>query len=417
MRLFKFEDKKDRLVFLVGCFSSVYISLVGRVYIGELIIFFLYLFKPEVRRISFPPFMKKVRNLLWIWLASAIVSDLVRGTPMVDSIKGMISILFLILLLPFVYWALHDKFERWFDFFLGSIVSSQITYYFLTSTTEFGSTEIWKIYAYIPLITALAGLLYKAGHAKLSCFTFFLCGFWGLYNGSRNCFLICSLAFVVILYTRRFAYNSLKESFAAYKKHILGLAVLLIVGLVAVDLSYEYLAVNGHLGDEAYEKYMKQTNNDVGLASGRVESLIAASLVTKSPIFGYGSYAKDRTNYVYNYYISHNLNINIRRFDYDEDSVENMLPRHSRIFGLWMWHGMGAGLFWLFVVFLFYRVLRSGCLLMYPELLGLTIYTLFLEIWNTFFSIMGERLGPLFFWTFLLLVYDKYVSIRDYECE
>ena len=62
MGIIKFEDRKDRIVFFVGCFSTFYVSILGRVYVGELIIFLLYLFKSSIRGVQMPPYLKKINN-------------------------------------------------------------------------------------------------------------------------------------------------------------------------------------------------------------------------------------------------------------------------------------------------------------------------------------------------------------------
>lgn len=82
--------RKDKIVFLVGCFATFYVNLVGRVYVGELIIFALYL----MRRETFMPLPKELKILvrfMALWLISAIVTDWIRDTPLIDMIKGTVS--------------------------------------------------------------------------------------------------------------------------------------------------------------------------------------------------------------------------------------------------------------------------------------------------------------------------------------
>lgn len=405
-------NRKDKIVFLVGCFSTFYVNIIGRVYVGELIIFLIYLFLPQAR-ISLPKNIKIISNLLYFWLISAIISDLWNQTPLVDMIKGMTSILFLIVLLPFAYWALYDRLSRWMVFYLGTIISSQLTYYLITSQTAFGSTDIWRIYSYSPLITGLAVYLYWKGRFKLSYITFILLGFWILFNGSRNVFITCSFT-VIILYTiDKYLRYDIIDQFAIYRHRTGTLIIVILIGLVAVDNVYESLASNGTLGEEAYKKYIKQSTSSLGLASGRIEAIMDADLISKSPIIGYGSYAKDRTSYVRNFYIKHHIPFNPSTFDRDENSVENMLPRHSRIGGLWMWHGIGAGVFWIYILFLIFRTFKTGAFLIEPKLIGLCIFTMMTEVWDIFFSIMSVRLPLLFLIVFLILIYQKYKDLEE----
>lgn len=404
-------DRKDKLVFIVGCFATFYLNIIGRVYVGELIIFLLYLFKPETR-VSLPNEVKILIKLLYLWMASAIITDLWCHTPTLDMIKGVISILFLIALVPFVYWALYDRPSRWMVFYLGTVVSSQLTYYLLFSQTEFGSTDIWKTYSYAPLFTGAAIFSYWKGKKKLSYLIFLGFGLWILFGGSRNVFITCGFT-VIILYTiNRFADDSISDQISQYHKKVGVLIISVFVGVFIIDNVYETLASNGTLGIKAYEKYIKQSSSSLGLASGRIEAIMDADLISKSPIIGYGSYAKDKNSYVMNFYLKHHIPFNAKTFDRDVNSVENMLPRHSRIGGLWMWHGIGAGIFWIYILFIIFRAFKNGSFLLEPRLLGLCIFTMMTEVWDIFFSIMSTRLPLLFMIVYLIILNRNYKKLE-----
>lgn len=405
-------DKKDKIVFLVGCFASFYINIIGRVYVGELFIFLLYLTKTETRT-RLPKELKTLTNLMYLWLTSAVITDLWCHTPFVDMIKGIISILFLIVLVPFVYWALYDKVSRWIVFYLGTIISSQLTYYLITSQTEFGNAEIWRTYSYAPLFSGLAIFLYWKDYKFCSYVVFLFYGIWILFGGSRNLFISSSMTVIILYVVNKFASYSLQKQFLQYRKNTYALILSMIIGIVVIANVYEYLASNGTLGITAYEKYNKQKNSEFGLASGRLEAIMDMDLISKSPIIGYGSFAKDKSNYRLHFYIDHHIPFNSKAFEHDVDSVKNMLPRHSRIGGLWMWHGIGAGIFWIYTLLLIFKVLRTGCFILEPRLMGLCIYTMLIELWNTFFSIMSVRLPLLFMWVYLILIYKQYKELNQ----
>ena len=413
-----FNDKKDAIVFLVGCFSTFYIDFVGRVYVGELIIFLLYLFYPKTRK-EMPRGVKKLWLLIFLWLVSAIVTDFYRDTPLIDTIKGFVSELFLMALVPFACWALRDKISRIFVFYLGSVVSTQLTYYLIFSQTEFGSTEIWETYSYLAVLKGLAIYIYWRGNHRLSYLLFLIIGFFALSGGSRNAFLIC-LVSVIILYNIDVTMAKNKHEnqgdihsfiIGSYQKKLVRLVFALLIGLFVISNAYEYMASNGFLGEEAYVKYTNQKDSDLGLSIGRMGTIMDIDLIMDSPIIGYGSYAKDYTGYVENFYLKHNVPYQSDRFDIDVDSVENMLPRHSRMFGMWMWHGIGAGIFWIYIFLLFFKTIKNGCVLLEPKLLGYSIYTLFAESWANLFSVMAERLPPIFFWVFLILINEQYKQL------
>lgn len=413
-----FNDRKDLIVFLVGCFSTFYIDFIGRIYVGELMIFLLYIIYPKTR-IKLSPKVKKLVILMLLWLVSAIITDIYRETPLLDMIKGVTSQIFLVSLVPFAYWALYDKISRWLVFYFGSVVSSQLTYYLIFSQTEFGSSDVWMTYSYISLFIGITVYVYWKGNYLLSYVLLVSIGVWGLFGGSRNAFLICVIS-AILLYNldKSLTKNSNSEhnyniqySIKVYQNKLVRLVFALLVGLFVISSAYEFLAVNGILGEKAYVKYSKQKDSDVGLASSRLPTIMDIDLITKSPIIGYGSFAKDYTGYVEKYYIEHNIEYQSSRFNIEIDSVENMLPRHSRMFGLWMWHGIGAGIFWIYILHLFFRTLKNGCFLLEPKLLCLSVYTFMMEFWNNLFSPMAERIPPIFFWVFLILINEQYKQL------
>lgn len=407
------EKNKDKLVFVVGICSALSVSVIGRVYLGELIVFLTYiLHSASFKQYKENSTIKKIIKLGFVWLASQLISDFFRDSSMTDTIKGSVSILFLIGQLPFAYWALKDKPKRWLIFFAGYVISTQINYYTVFSLTEFGSAAVWRVYSYVPLASFAAAWCYYKGKKKLAYIILLSFGFWTLFNESRNVFLTNTMTVVILCMIDKYNKADMSRSVTLFKRNIIKNFIILFIGLFAVDVVYENLASTGYLGDYAYEKYMKQKKSSAGMASGRLEFIMAMDLVSKSPIIGYGSYAKDRTNYVYNYYVEHNIDFNPAMFDYDVDSVANMLPRHSRIGGLWMWHGIGAGVFWIFILSLIFRIFKNGYIMYEPALLCLSVNICMQELWDTLFSPMSIRLPLLFFLSFIILCESNYKRIQ-----
>lgn len=398
-----YEKRKDWFIFLIGLGSAITVDFIGRVYLSELLIFISTLFI-NLRGYKKIKVLRTVSKLGFVWLASQLITDYIRHTPTVDMVKGSVSIVFLIALLPFAYWALHDKISRWLYFYIGYVISYQINYYFFFSLTEFGSAEVWQVYSYVPLAAISATLLYIKNHKRLSYLLLFGFGLWTLFNQSRNVFLINTLTVIVLVYIDNLPKRNKEKSINYFRKRFVHFLVLMVIGLFAIDGVYENLASKGILGDYAYEKYMKQKYTSVGIASGRLEAIMDIDLISKSPIIGYGSYAKDKTNYVGKYYAEHKIE-DTRKID-DPDSL-NLLPRHSRIFGLWMWHGIGAGIFWFYILYVIWRIFKNGYILHSSKLLCLCVYCSFSELWDTLFSPMAIRLP--------LLLFLVYIAILEYE--
>ena len=181
------------------------------------------------------------------------------------------------------------------------------------------------------------------------------------------------------------------------------MAITLILGGLFLDLSYEKLASSGRLGEYARAKYeMQKASSGSIFMGGRSGTFMAIDLISKSPFVGYGSYAKDTFGYVQDYATKHNIVIVDK--DVAVDSVENMLPRHTIIFGIWMWHGIGGGLFWLFILFFISKAFISGVYLKSGKLLCLSILTMWTVLWQLFFSILSVRLPIIFFLVFTIIL-------------
>ena len=403
------DKARKRIIFLIGCLSQIPVDIVGRMYAAELIIFIMYFLYPETRP-TLPPCIKKLRGFMYLWLASQLVTDIYRSTPLVDTAKGAISIIFLILLLPFMTWMLSSNIKNWIYYYFGGIVSSQLNFYLFFSQTEFGAADIWQAYAYAPLFSGFAVYLYSKGkyYHNIAYIVYLLFGVWILFQGSRNVFLTSALTTLLLYLIDKYNSSNINSMRFQYQKKIWGVMFALTVGLFAVSHAYEFFASHGYLGDKAYEKYWAQKNNDLGLVSGRIETIMDIDLISKSPIIGYGSYAKDTWGYKASFMREHGLRV----IETDKDEI-NMLPRHSAMFGTTMWHGLGCGVFWIFILLTFYRSFRSGYFITDPAVLMICVSAMFSSLWNTFFSPFAGRLGYIIIWVYLLLSYNHYIKVRN----
>lgn len=395
--------KKDWLIFIIGVLSVVPIRIIGRVYIAELVIFLIY---PYISWRGYKKYHKITKLMLYgsLWIMGAIITDFVRETPIIDAIKGITSTIFLISLIPFACWALKDNVFRYKYFYYGYVISTQLSYYFFLSQQDFGTADIWRYYSYVSIANLVAVVLYMKGKHILSYMILLGFSFWFLFNGSRNVFITSTVSVTIMFLIDIFKKQGDSELIERYQKRVPVVIISLFITLLAVDSIYEPLAARGTLGELAYNKYWKQkTDGDLGLASGRAQVFMCAELIAKKPIIGYGSFARDKTGFVDDFYSRHNM------IDKDEDPYDlNMLPRHSRIMGLWMWHGIGAGVFWIYVLIIFMSTLKNGYFLYNPKLICLAVVNIISETWTTIFSPMGERLPLVFLLVFLIIAEKEY---------
>ena len=73
-------------------------------------------------------------------------------TPSESMLKGIFNILLIIAQIPFVYWALKDKTERWIYYAAGAGISSVLNFYVFRQFMfdSLFDREVWQLYAWSP---------------------------------------------------------------------------------------------------------------------------------------------------------------------------------------------------------------------------------------------------------------------------
>ena len=172
---------------------------------------------------------------------------------------------------------------------------------------------------------------------------------------------------------------------------------MLLLGFVAIVNIYETMAANGTLGERVYEKYIAQKYSKDGLASGRGDAFQSLYAISLNPLFGYGSYAKDKDGIIREYNIKRNIIVSNK-----ED--EGMLPGHSYILGAWVYAGIFGFIFFAFVLKFILMCISKGVLLYNQQLTGICMYTLVSMVWNILFSPFADRINFLYFIIFLMIL-------------
>lgn len=396
------ERIKDIFVFFVGLMTFFKFRILGTFYGNEIVIYVSYFF------INWTIFKENPKvclliKMAFVWLAGVIIADLWNDTNTTDALKGAFSVIFMIMLIPFIYWALYDNQKRLLYYIIGAGIATIIRYHtggaleLVEDSLE--DLLIWRVYFYYLGAIAIAGLLYLRGYKKISYITIVSYGFWALFFASRNVFLAQTLAVSVLLFIDTNKNNDLLERASSFRRSIVQLIVVLCIGLFAVDVIYESLAADGTLGERVYEKYMMQKHAKGGLASGRGDSFVSTVLIIENPIVGYGSYAIDHQGLAIK--LAHEYDL-----EYEGDTFDQ-LPGHSHILGAWVYHGILGFVFWAFVLFYLLKVLLSGNLLKEPSLLGIRIYLFMYNMWNILFSPYQDRIMvPLLLISFMILDHE-----------
>ncbi|MCF0200951.1 MAG: hypothetical protein HUK16_06285 [Bacteroidales bacterium] len=343
----------------------------------------------------------------FLWLLGTIISTVINGMPLENSMKGSVNVVFLIACIPFVAWLVYDSPKRLLYFWLGLGISMIYNYYFQKTEilSDEVAAEVWGIYAYRYLFVAMACVAYYYDRKRLSYILLVGYGFFSLFYSSRNIFLTHSLAVTAIVFYDRMIDKG--RSDVVYVKNnmwklllVLGLAFVVIVNV------YENLAVKGVLGERAQEKYLVQSSASIGLASGRASVLETLYFCAKRPVWGYGSYALDKDN------ISAEYN---QRYHTGQSGrgVASLVPGHSYLFGAWVYNGILGFFFFLWVTKCLFKGIVSTVL--YDRryvFLNVTFITILL--WDVFFSPFQDRILVLM--TILTLFYFEkyYMENREY---
>lgn len=379
-------NNKDIFIFIIGLLSMIKFRLFGTFGASELLVFASYIYINPLFALR----NKQVRRLIgfaFIWLCGVLISDLVNQTELIDSLKGAFNVIFLILLIPFCYWALYDKPERMLWFWAGVAISSILGFKFQrVENMNDLSADIWIVYAVKWLFLFLGGWLYYKGRKKLAYTVIMTFALWTLWHLSRNIFLTFTLATTILIYIGNVDESNKVYKYLRYRRNILKLFIIMAIAIVGIKFTYETLVTNGILGERAKEKYELQSNSEMGLASGRSDFLAALYAISKKPIFGYGSYAKDKNH------IIGEFNSLMGLPDSPIRKGGDYVPGHSYMLGGWVYSGILGFAFWIFILKQIFKFLRYH-LFDKPKLLCLNLLLTFTFIWSIFFSPFSDRLN------------------------
>lgn len=395
-------DGKDKFTLLLGLLVVVKIRILGTFSVSEFLLMAMYV----TSTISQWRANKHCTRMMFyaaLWLLGTIISNFINHTDTVDALKGAFFIIMFMLLIPPVYSLLHDKPERVLLYFIGNGISSLYGQYFAAteSIRESLSSDVYRFYAYAAFVSAIAYFFYYKGKKTLGIMLKEGIAIITLFHASRNYFLTTTIATLLLFVSDKTkGKDVLKVS--AFKKKIPAILIVGMLGALMVDVIYENLAENGVLGQEAYDKYIKQSQTGNIVQGGRVSTFMGVELIMMKPIVGWGSYAKDTWGFKSSYYMRHNMEDDSDPYNTPE------LPAHSYIVGAWMQNGILGGVFWIFVLILLWKIFKSGCLLYEPRIYGMMMFLFVGFLWDYAFSPFGDRLYFLFIMLPMIVIYRNY---------
>ena len=126
-----------------------------------------------------------------------------------------------------------------------------------------------------------------------------------------------------------------------------------------------------------------------GLISARGDALQSIYAISKKPLVGYGSYAKDRYGIINKY--------NYRRDIVSDFNDDDLIPGHSYILGAWVYSGIFGFCFFAYILKFLLKSIKSGWMLYYGNFVGPWMYVMLMMIWDILFSPFSDRINLLFF--------------------
>ena len=232
------------------------------------------------------------------------------------------------------------------------------------------------------------------------CVPLFLSGFSLLVTASGRGSALCALAtaFMVLIGGKK------QRTMQRIGRHFV---IVLFVGLMlslAYKAFYTYAAPKGILGEESRKKYERQTHGDTSLGKlllgGRMEAFCGLLAAVDRPIVGFGPWAKDEKGYtaefLYKYGTVEDYNTYKKEEAYRQYSGYAMINCHSHITMFWVWYGIFGLLFWLYVIYVILRYIRTDCWAV-PQWYMWLACSAPSYIWDVCFNPLDNRVGSMLF--------------------
>lgn len=377
----------DILVISIPLMSFLEIKIVGRLFASEIILICLFpilLFNKH--NVLKAPMAKMMVLLLSGWLASQIVTDLIRHIPFEDYIRGWAKIGITLINFSALYILIYGNRRRIVLYTVGIALGGILSFYFNPNIYaadypwKFGMGEslTWLLIIYVCWFRA-RWILLRIGILVFTCAL-------NLYMGYRSYAGICFLTAVYLFI--QWLWNIKDKQKVKFTSKNLLLIVLACIAASFIFLkTYEHMAQQGILGEKARQIYEQQVSGELGLLiGGRSEILVSCRAIMESPIIGHGSWAKD-------YRYANELIYLKRMLGYypGKSNDLGLIPSHSHLFGAWVEAGIVGAVFWVWVLSL---PIRGMVMLIRTNemLTPLFAFYSFLLIWHILFSPFGAEL-------------------------
>lgn len=420
------QNKIDKwALFLIGVFSMTQINIIGWIGISELVLFLL----APVFIVQDWSLLKRHGFSTVIWLTvlmffGGLVANGLNAIPFRDAVRGLAAvyaIFSIIVCLHHFMWRNIDN-MKWL--LLGIAISGVIcTFVFqpgvdrtmntggevLSGAEAMQNRMAYSLFWFAQLCTWVLlpiQTLYLLTPIAYVVVVFSLLMLNAMMSaGSRSGFGLLFISLVLLIIGGR-----RQRSMMRVRQHLLLMCVcglFLVSGITSV---YKFVALHGCMGNEQYEKYIKQSarGNDLLslLMGGRTAFFAAFYAALDKPIIGHGSWALDYKGYYQDFLVRYGTAEEVEAYQnstFGRGERVGLLPGHSQIMGGWTWYGIFGLFFWLYVILLYFNTLRCN-LAVVPQWYGYLCLTIPSAIWGVLFSPFGSRIPTVLVFIMCLFV-------------
>lgn len=366
------------------------IPIVGQLFGSEIFaLLFLPYFKLKDYFKSNPLLIKLGLSYLALLIAFIISDIFVNNTIPENYLRGWANIIMSFVSVTFISYQLNKDNKNILYYLLFAGIS-----FFLfrreidPSLLQTGQTNIFKIYYMtgVNSFVLLAGLLSYKINKKIPLLIFFIYGIMCLFLDSRSngaIFFISVLLISVKIFDIKLT-----------KFRLVVLSILFLVILSFSYVLYVNSVLNGTIkGDNSQQlKKIENPYNPIALLeTGRVDFFVSLEAINDRPIWGYGSWAEERSGKY----------ARIMQMMQDSSQLidEDTIPIHSILLTGWLWAGI-LGLITIICVFFImlkktWEIFRNST----SPVLIVLIPTAIDQFWHFFFSPFGHMRTtvPIFF--------------------
>ena len=387
------------LAFLLGLGTRQQINVIGYLPFSELAL--LILLPLNFMRTFSAMNLRKTGwmvPLCFLWLGSAIFTDLYRQTDWSLAARGIARAFIYCIAIPQLVWFFStDGYKKAVWFAAGTIPSIILSEFVFRGGVIEGRERVygraildfeshWS--AVLGAAMLLAVLLFYRRSQVVAHAISWATGVFQIANGSRSAGAVFLTGSVLCMMKRVAGGKLLSRDFLVSAMRIAIAGVILAGVTYGIYTQYADAAVSGRLGEKARMKYVQQSSSRFGLLLGGREAVVSGIIAAlESPLIGYGSWPLDRQGF---YLRACELSgrkpdPNFYRLGYP------LIPTHSHVICAWVENGIGGLLFWTYVILFYVRqILRP---VVDEKRLGLYLAVAVISlVWHILFSPMAGRI-------------------------